>query len=62
MQVENKQPEVLTEDHFAQARKRQLSQKLSKDEVLLIKKNCIGQPVWPQNLSSEDSQQGSFWC
>ena len=62
MQVEHKQPEVLTEDHFAQAEKRQLSQTLSKDEVQLIKKNIIGQPVWPQDLPSEELQQGGFGC
>ena len=62
MQVENKQPEVLTEEHFAQAEKRQLSQKLSKDEVQLIKKSLIGEPVWPQDLSFEELQQGGFGC
>lgn len=62
MQVENKQPEVLTEAHFAEAEKRQLSQKLTKDEVQLIKKSLIGHLAWPQDLPSEELQQGGFGC
>ena len=62
MQVKNKQPEVLTEEHFAEAEKRQVSQKFSKDELQLIKQKLVGQPVWPQNLPFEELQQGGFAC
>lgn len=62
MQVKSKQPEVLTEEHFSEAEKRQVSQKFSKDELQLIKQNLVGQPVWPQNLPFEELQQGRFAC
>ena len=62
MQVKNKQCEVLTEEHFVEAQKRQVSQKFTKDELHLIKQKLIGQPVWPQNLSLEELQQGGFMC
>jgi len=60
--VENQQPEVLTEEHFAQAAKRQLNQQLSKDELQQIKKDLVGQPVWTQTLTLEELQQGGFGC
>ena len=62
IQRENKQPEVLTEEHFAQAEKRELSQQLSEDDVKLIKNGLIGQPLWPQDLPDEELQQGGFQC
>ena len=49
MQVENKQPEVLTEQHFAEAEKRQLNQKLSKDELHTANQ---AEPYWSTCLAA----------
>ena len=55
-----KQPEVLTEEHFAQAAKHQLTHKFSEVELQQIKKDLVGQPVWKQSLSFQELQEGGF--
>ena len=62
MQMDKEQPEVLTEEHFARAAKRKYNRKLSNDEIQVIKKELVGQPVWKQDLSSQELQEGGVEC
>jgi len=60
MQMDKEQPEVLTEEHFVQAAKRTYNCRLSNDEIQVIKKELVGQPVWKQDMSSQELQEGGF--
>lgn len=58
----DKQPEVLTEEDFATAERRQYKQSLSKVDLQHIKEALVGQPVWEQTLSNQELQEGGFGC
>ncbi len=62
MQMNKEQPEVLTEEHFVQAAKRTYNRRLSNDEIQVITKELVGQPVWKQDVSSQELQEGGFEC
>lgn len=58
----DKQPEVLTEEDFAIAGRRQYRQSLSKDDLRQITEALVGQPVWEQTLSLPELQEAGFEC
>ena len=54
--------EVLTEENFEQAAKRQYAHKFTKDTLEHLKKGLVGQPVWQQDLPCQELNEGEFDC
>ncbi len=52
--------QCVTEENFDRAARRGVSSRMSQEELQNIKEKLIGQPVWEQDLSSEELKQGGF--